>query len=191
MYTPGPQAPQQFQTPPQPGVQSPQMGVVPEQQAKPKGPAKSKGNDVGGFIQQLIGLAAYVHQLQVQSHLLHLNLEGPNFLGLHKFLGKQYEAHQKQFDKIGEFIRSMDYYLPMCHEGLMAASPEFKHCVSYKANEMLGVYYKNLEELGMKTKKLAAAADKIQAIDIEDYMTELCGDAFKAAWMIKSTLRNN
>ena len=173
-----------------PAIENNSTGVVPEQQAKPKGPAKSKGNDVGGFIQQLIGLAAYVHQLQVQSHLLHLNYEGANFLGVHKFLGKQYEAHLKQFDKIGEFIRSMDYYLPMCHEGLMAACPEFKHCASYKGNEMLGVYYKNLEDLGMKTKKLEVDAGKIRAIDIQNYMSELCGEAFKAAWMIKSTLRN-
>jgi hypothetical protein len=27
-------------------------------------------------------------------------------------------------------------------------------------------------------------------IDIQNYMAELCGEAFKAAWMIKSTLRN-
>jgi DNA-binding ferritin-like protein len=117
-------------------------------------------------------------------------MKGQTFLGVHKFLGKQYEAHLEQFDKIGEFIRSMDYYLPMCHEGLMAACPEFKHCTSYKANEMLGVYYKNLEDLGMKTKKLEADAGKIRAIDIQNYMAELCGEAFKAAWMIKSTLRN-
>ena len=176
--------------PPQPGVEPTQVGVVPAPQPKPKSPAKSKENDVGGFIQQLISLAAYVHQLQVQSHLMHFNYEGANFLGLHKFLGKQYEAHQEQFDKIGEFIRSMDYYLPMCHEGLMAACPEFKHCTSYKSNEMLGVYYKNLEDLGMKTKKLEADAGKIRAIDIQNYMAELCGEAFKAAWMVKSTLRN-
>jgi hypothetical protein len=51
---------------------------------------------------------------------------------------------------------------------------------------MLGVYYKNLEDLGMKTKKLEADAGKIRAIDIQNYMAELCGEAFKAAWMIKS-----
>jgi DNA-binding ferritin-like protein len=118
-------------------------------------------------------------------------MKGQTFLGVHKFLGKQYEAHQEQFDKIGEFIRSMDYYLPMCHEGLMAACPEFKHSTSYKANEMLGVYYKNLEDLGMKTKKLEADAGKIRAIDIQNYMAELCGEAFKAAWMIKSVLRSS
>jgi hypothetical protein len=41
---------------------------------KPKAPAKSKENDIGSFIQQLIGLASYVHQLQVQAHLIALQL---------------------------------------------------------------------------------------------------------------------
>jgi DNA-binding ferritin-like protein len=182
MYTPGPQT--------APLQQAPAPQATPEPQAKPKAPAKSKGGDVGAFIQQLIGLTAYVHQLQVQSHLMHFNLEAPYFLGMHKFLGKQYEAHQEQFDKIGEFIRSMDYLLPMCHDGLMDASPGFKHCTSYKPKEMLSVYYKNLEELGMKTKKLEPIAAKVGAIDIQNYMAELCGEAFKAAWMIKATLRN-
>ena len=58
--------------PSQPGVE-PQVGVVPAPQLKPKSPAKSKENDIGSFIQQLIGLASYVHQLQVQAHLMHFN----------------------------------------------------------------------------------------------------------------------
>jgi len=182
MYTPGPQAPA-------PVAQAPAT-TQPQPQAKPKAPGKSKDGDVGAFIQQLISLAAYVHQLQVQSHLMHFNLEAPYFLSMHKFLGKQYEAHQEQFDKLGEFIRSMDYLLPMCHEGLMSASPQFKHCASYKPQDMLGTYYKNLEELGIMVKKLEPIAAKVGAIDIQNYMAELCGDAFKAAWMIKATLRN-
>jgi hypothetical protein len=136
--------------PPQMGVEPPQGGVMPEPQAKPKAPAKSKENDIGSFIQQLIGLASYVHQLQVQAHLMHFNYEAGNFLGVHKFLGKQYEKHQEQFDKIGEFIRSMDYY----------------------------------------TKKIEAISAKVHALDIQNYMAELCGDAFKDAWMVKATMRN-
>jgi len=180
----------------QPVQQAPIQQVVPittpEQQPAPKVKpvGKSKNGDVGAFIQQLTGLAAYVHQLQVQSHLLHFNYECSNFLSIHKFLKKQYEKHQEQFDIIGEYIRSMDYYLPMCHEGLMSASPEFKHCTSYDPKNMLMVYYKNLEELGMKCKKMAPIAEKIGALDIENYMAELIGDAFKDAWMIKATLRN-
>ena len=182
MYTPGPQVVQQ--------MQPPVVQAVPQPQDKPKAPAKSKNGDVGAFIQQCISLASYIKELQTQAHLIHLNYEGSNFLGVHRFLRKQYEAHEDQFDKLGEFIRSMDYLMPMCSKGLANAGPGIQHVASYKGTDQLAVYYKNLEELGMKTKKLEPIAAKVGAIDIQNYMAELCGEAFKTAWMIKSTLRN-
>lgn len=182
MYTPGPGQPQQAQTPP------PQ--AVPQPQDKPKAPGKSKNGDVGAFIQQCISLCSYLKELQTQAHLIHLNYEGSNFFGVHGFLGDQYEAHLKQFDKLAEFIRSMDYLMPMCAKGLADAGPGIQHVTSYKGSDQLATYYKNLEELGMKTKKLEPIAAKIGAIDIQNYMAELCGKAFKAAWFVKATLRN-
>jgi len=179
MYTPGPQT-----------QQPPQMGVTPEPQAKPKAPGKSKNGDVGAFIQQCISLSSYLKELETQSHLIHLNIEGANFLGLHGFLKGQYEAHLEQFDTLAEFIRSMDYLMCMCSKGLADASPGIQHVTSYKGTEMLAVYYKNLEELGMKCKKLEPIAQKVGAIDIANYLADLCGQAFKAAWMVKATLRN-
>ena len=184
MYTP---APQQYQV-----AETPQVQPVPQPQDKPKAPAKSKaGGDVGAFIQQCISLCAYLKELETQSHLIHLNIEGSNFLGLHKFLKKQYEAHLEQFDTLAEFIRSMDYLLPMCSSGLKDAAPPIQTVTSYKGTDMLGVYYKNLEELGMKAKKLEPIAAKVGAIDIQNYMADLVGQAFKAAWFVKATLRNN
>lgn len=162
----------------------------PEQEEQ-KPASKKKESNVNDFIRNLIKLSAYVHQLQVQSHLMHFNYEATNFLAVHAFLKLSYEAHIEQFDKIGEFIRSMDYLMPMCHEGLMDACPKFTHIKSYKPNDMLGVYYKNLEELGMMTKKLEQQAAKVKAIDVQNYMAELCGEAFKSAWFIKATLRVN
>jgi DNA-binding ferritin-like protein len=182
MYTPGPQ------TVPMP--QTPGPETLPEPQGKPKGPGKSKNGDVGAFIQQCISLASYLKELQTQSHLIHLNYEGANFLGVHAFLGDQYEAHQTQFDTLSEFIRSMDYLMPMCARGLADAGPGIQHVTSYKGSDQLTTYYKNLEELGMKTKKLEPIAAKVGAIDIQNYMADLCGQAFKAAWQIKATLRN-
>jgi DNA-binding ferritin-like protein len=182
MYTPGPGQPQQAQT------TLPQ--AAPEPQAKPKAPGKSKSGDVGAFIQQCISLCSYLKELETQSHLIHLNIEGPNFLGLHAFLKDQYEAHLGQFDTLAEFIRSMDYLLPMCGRGLADSGPGIQHVTSYKGTDMLATYYKNLEELGMKTKKLEPVAAKIGAIDIQNYMADLCGQAFKAAWFLKATLRN-
>jgi DNA-binding ferritin-like protein len=119
-----------------------------------------------------------------------LNYEGANFLGVHAFLGDQYEAHQTQFDTLAEFIRSMDYLMPMCARGLADAGPGIQHVTSYKGTDQLTTYYKNLEELGMKTKKLEPIAAKVGAIDIQNYMADLCGQAFKAAWFVKATLRN-
>ena len=182
MYTPGPGQPQQ--------AQPPVYQEVPQPQNKPKAPGKSKNGDVGAFIQQCISLASYIKELQTQAHLIHLNYEGSNFLGVHGFLKDQYQAHEDQFDKLGEFIRSMDYLLPQCAEGLASAGPGIRHVTSYKGADMLATYYKNLEELGMKTKKLEPIAAKVGAIDIQNYMAELCGEAFKAAWMIKASLRN-
>jgi len=182
MYTPGPQTVA--------AVETPQLQAVPQPQDKPKAPGKSKGNDVGSFIQQCISLCSYIKELETQSHLIHLNIEGANFLGLHAFLGDQYQAHLNQFDTLAEFIRSMDFYVPMCSKGLADAGPGIQHVTSYKSTDMLGVYYKNLEELGMKAKRLAPIAAKVGAIDIENYMADLCGQAFKAAWFVKSTLRN-
>jgi DNA-binding ferritin-like protein len=183
MYTP---APQQYQTPEPAPLQA-----VPQPQDKPKAPAKSKsGGDVGAFIQQLIGLSAYVKELETQSHLIHLNYEGSNFLGVHAFLKDQYEAHVEQFDTIGEFVRSMDYLMPMCGCGLRDMAPPIQVVKSYKGTDMLGVYYKNLEDLGMQAKKLEGMAQKVHAIDVQNYMADLVGMAFKAAWFVKATLRN-
>jgi DNA-binding ferritin-like protein len=183
MYTPGPQT--------VPVPQAPVVQEVPQPQEKPKTPGKSKGGDVGSFIQQCISLCSYLKELETQSHLIHLNYEGGNFLGVHAFLKDQYKAHLKQFDTLSEFIRSMDYLMPMCARGLADAGPGIQHVNSYKGTDQLAVYYKNLEELGMKTKKLEPIAAKIGAIDIQNYMAELCGEAFKAAWFIKATLRNS
>jgi DNA-binding ferritin-like protein len=183
MYTP---APQQYQP-----VEAPQLQAVPQPQDKPKAPAKSKaGGDVGAFIQQCISLCAYLKELETQSHLIHLNYEGGNFLGVHAFLKDQYKAHLKQFDTLAEFVRSMDYLMPQCGCGLKDAAPPMQAVTSYKGADMLGVYYKNLEELGMKAKKLEPVAQKVGAIDIANYMADLVGQAFKAAWFVKATLRN-
>jgi DNA-binding ferritin-like protein len=175
---------------PAPGQQPQAQPPVPQPQEKPKAPGKSKNGDVGAFIQQCISLCSYLKELETQSHLIHLNYEGSNFVGVHSFLGDQYEAHLGQFDKLAEFIRSMDYLLPMCSRGLADVGPGIQHVTSYKGNDMLAVYYKNLEELGMKAKKLEPIAAKVGAIDIQNYMAELTGEAFKAAWFIKATLRN-
>jgi len=178
---------------PAPGMQPADVALKqPEKAAsEPKASSKQKPKtNLDQFIRELTGLASYMNELRMQAHLIHFNYEAGNFLGVHKFLKKQYLAHEEHFDRIGELIRSMDYFLPMCSEGMREACPSFKHVKKYQAKDMLLTYLSNLEDLGMATKKTEAAAAKIKAIDVQNYMGELCEHAFKSAWMVKASLRS-
>jgi DNA-binding ferritin-like protein len=145
---------------------------------------------VDELISQLVSLSSYLNQLYTQSHLIHLNLEGPLFIPVHEFLKEQYAAHIEQFDAIAEFVRTMDYLMPMCDRGLASAYKGFKHVKSYDTREMLTVYTKNLEACGMMAKDVGCMAKEVGAPDVENYAAELVGMMFKGAWFLKATLRN-
>jgi starvation-inducible DNA-binding protein len=145
---------------------------------------------VQGMVEILIDYASYLHQLYAQSHLIHLNIEGPLFFPIHDFLKEQYEAHIVQFDKTSEFVRTLDYLMPMCQRGLLQAHKGIKQVKDYDTRNMLTTYLKNLEDAGMTAKDVLEYARDLGAIDVENYMAELAGDMFKAAWMLKSTLRS-
>lgn len=159
------------------------MVVIEEQEVKPVATADE-------LISQLVALASYTNQLYLQAHLIHLNVEGPIFLPIHEFLKEQYDAHIAQFDALSEFVRSMDYLMPMCAKGLQGAYKNFKHVKSYEAREMLTVYVKNLEAAGFMAKDVGMTAKEVQAPDIENYLAELVGMMFKSAWFLKATLRD-
>jgi DNA-binding ferritin-like protein len=144
---------------------------------------------LGEFIPKLISHASYANQLYAQSHLIHFNYEAVNFLEIHKFLRKQYETHLEQFDTLSEFVRSMDYMMPMCACGLHDAYPNFNNVTSYDGKSMLVTYLKNLEDYGIKSKDLGIAAKMAEAPDVENYSADLVRDAFKSAWFIKASLR--
>lgn len=159
------------------------MVIIEEQEVKPVATVEE-------LINQLVAMGSYVNQLYLQSHLIHLNVEGPLFLPIHEFLKTQYDAHITQFDTLAEFVRSMDYLMPMCAKGLQGAYKNFKHVKSYEAREMLTVYTKNLEAGGMMAKDLGTTAKEVQAPDVENYAADLVGQMFKAAWFLKATLRD-
>jgi len=141
------------------------------------------------LVRSLICMAGYLNELRTQAHLVHLNYSGSNFLSIHKFLRKQYDKHQDQFDRVSEMTRSLDYYMPMCSNGLSEAACDFKHCTSYNPTEMLCTYICNLEAAGMKAKCLGKSADIADAPDAENLAADLVEEMFKDVYLLKSTLR--
>lgn len=145
---------------------------------------------IEGMVEHLVDYASYLHQLYTQAHLIHLNIEGPLFFPVHKFLRKQYERHLEQFDGTCEFVRTLDYLLPMCQRGLLQAHKGFKHVKDYDTRNMLTTYLKNIEDAGMSAKDVAEYARELGAVDVENFMADVVGAMFKSAWMLKSTLRS-
>ena len=137
----------------------------------------------------LVGLASYTNQLYTQSHLIHLNIEAPTFLSIHAFLKDQYNLHIAEFDALSEFVRTLDFFMPMCAKGLQQACKNFKNVKSYEAREMLTVYLSNLDKAGMMAKDILKIAKEVDAPDVENYLAEYVGDCFKAAWFLKALLR--
>ncbi len=171
---------------------------VVEKIAKPKAIAKPKidkelkssetNPDLQCLFDCMVSMCAWLNELRTQSHLIHLNYTGSNFISIHKFLKDQYEDHQEQFDAVGELLRSMGGKLPMCSVGLQESICGcFENCTSYSGVDMLMSYVKNLEAMGMRAKDLEQLAGCNRAIDVQNYAAELVGAAFKASWFIKAS----
>ena len=135
-----------------------------------------KEASVGDLINQLVSLCSYLDKLYMQSHLIHLNIEGPLFFPLHEFYKEQYTSLVEEFDTLAEFVRSMDYLMPMCERGLNASCPKFNHVKSYDAREMMA-------------KEAVKTAREVEAPDVENALADTVKLCFKSSWMLKSTLR--
>jgi DNA-binding ferritin-like protein len=160
-----------------------------EQVAVVMGEQEEVRNPSAGLIKQLIMLASFLKEMETQSHLIHLNYEGENFLEVHRFLKGQYEMHLEQFDAVAEFVRSQDFWMPLCACGLKDALPCFQNVESYDGREMLTAYFKNLDDLTELAVQIEPSAQQVGAIDVANYMAELVAASSKAAWFIKAILR--
>lgn len=148
-----------------------------------------QGASVDTLIRQLMSLSSYINKLYIQSHLIHLNVEGPLFFPLHNFFKEQYASNIENFDTLAELIRSMNYLMPMCEKGLDSACINFTHVKSYDARSMVTTYLNNLEELGMAAKEVGNTAKTVEAPDVENKLADLVNFCFKSSWMLKATLR--
>lgn len=152
---------------------------APEPMAKPQ-------NDGADVTAALLELASFTTHLQLQSHLLHLNYRGANFLSVHEFLKEQYQRHQAEFDVIGELIRAAGSAMPNTAQALLTLSPTFIHADSNDPAAICGSYIENLSN------QAALAADIHNhpgcrcAIEIPNAMAGIADSAKKAAWLLDS-----
>lgn len=160
--------------------------VIAIEVASPQGSGSSKEQ----LAQLLIAMSGFTKELETQAHLAHVNYEDSNFLSVHPFLQESgYEQHLEQLDRLLEYVRTLDFFDPMCSCGLREASPPFENITSYDGRHMLMTYMGNLETAAQHCDELERVAGEARVIEIQNYAAELRGQHTKAIWMLRALLR--
>lgn len=71
------------------------------------------------LVDDLKRVQADTFALYAKAHYYHWNVEGPDFVQYHDFLGKLYEELHDAVDVLAEEVRALDQYAPGAHRMLM------------------------------------------------------------------------
>lgn len=131
---------------------------------------------------KLIVLSSLLLALRDQSHLIHLNAQGADFISVHEWLKDRYEEHAEQFDAVAELVRIHGKMLPN-------SITELRNCLPVFDDEAcLCSYRNNIKTLSAMTNGLEKTAIDERAIDVADAMIDLTRSAGKTAWFLESIM---
>ena len=82
----------------------------------------SKASDAAAVIANLKQVLADLHVLTALTHNAHWNVEGFNFIALHKEFGDEYDAAFEETDTIAERIRRLSQYVDVDLAGFKSAA---------------------------------------------------------------------
>jgi DNA-binding ferritin-like protein len=131
---------------------------------------------------QLILLSSMLLALRDQSHLIHLNYTGRDFIAVHGWLKDRYEEHAEQFDSVAELVR--------IHGAMMPSTiKELRNCLpAFDDDACLCSYLNNITTLASVVNNLEKTAIEERAIDVADAMIDLAKSAGRTAWFIRMTI---
>jgi starvation-inducible DNA-binding protein len=125
--------------------------------------------------------------LYTKTRNYHWNIEGPNFLEIHKFLEGQYGALEEIIDNVAERIRSIGHYA----EGRLVdflkltslLEPENTTNQKVQLKNLLDDHETIIRELRVLITKFA---DENKDLGSSDFVTGLLGEHEKMAWFLRS-----
>lgn len=128
--------------------------------------------------------------LYAKTRNCHWNIEGPNFMEMHKFYEEQYETLEEWGDEVAERIRSLGHYA----EGRLADSLKLTHLLeseySNDQKKQLQELLNDHETVIRNLRRLIDEFDQKQKDKgTSDFVTGLMEKHEKMAWMIRSYLK--
>jgi starvation-inducible DNA-binding protein len=135
-------------------------------------------------------LLADEHVLYIKTRKAHWNVEGPDFLSIHRFFEEQYKQLEEIIDDIAERIRTLGHYA----EATLAGFLEETHLSeeTREKNNSAGFIRFLLEDHETIIMSLRANVDRfndeLKDAGTSDFITGLLETHEKMAWMLRAHL---
>ena len=141
------------------------------------------------LVDKLTEVFATTHVAYTRSHIAHLNLVGPNFYSWHKLLQKIYEANFEDIDTLGEFIRTLDAFVPMSSDAITDLSQiDEMSVIDGSEDELLTEVCVDLTTLVNLHHQLIIDATEADEEQIANHSQDRLAELKRFIWMINSSL---
>jgi len=130
---------------------------------------------------------AFAFRLKTQYY--HWNIEGPDFVQYHKFLGKLYEQIDDNIDDIAEHIRSLGAYAPGSFKRYMELTSIEDEDAVPAALEMINRISADNKKLHASMMAAHVVADEAGQRGIVNFLEGLIDANEKTQWMLNSILK--
>jgi len=121
-----------------------------------------------------------------KAQYFHWNVEGPDFVQYHEFLGELYAEVGASVDTLAELVRTLNVYAPAAHRMLMELSIIKDDNTIPSALEMLSRLREDNETLLNAIRVCYQTAENAGQLGISNYLQDRIQTHEKHAWMLRS-----
>lgn len=141
------------------------------------------------LIAQLRTILGTNFTLYFKAHSFHWNVEGPDFVQYHKFLGKLYESIYENTDLIAEKLRMLGVYAPTGVYRMIELSDIEESQNITDAKSMFEELIKDNDRFIFHLRAGITAADNANEPAISNFIQEILDQHQKHAWMLNSIIK--
>ena len=137
-------------------------------------------------VEAMSTLLGTAYALQVKSQNFHWNIQGPDFIQYHKYLGEFYDLVAGHIDSIAEQIRVLDIKAPAGLKAFLDLSEIEEESSVPGALEMLNIIQGDVDILIATLEEANDAAEFAKLTGLANYLQDTIDQFSKQNWFLKS-----
>jgi starvation-inducible DNA-binding protein len=141
------------------------------------------------LVDDLKRVQADTFAMYAKAHYYHWNVEGPDFVQYHEFLGKIYEELFAAVDVIAEQVRALQSYAPAAHRMLMELSKIQDDNTIPAALDMFKRLLADNETVMEGLLTAYMSADAAGEVGLSNFLQDRYDAHKKLAWMMRSLIK--